>query len=76
PDVLLDIEGHTDNTGSKALNQRLSQQRAETVKRYLTELGVDAKRMTAKGFGDAQPIADNASAEGRQQNRRVVLTLK
>jgi outer membrane protein OmpA-like peptidoglycan-associated protein len=76
PDMLLDIEGHTDNTGSKALNQRLSQQRAETVKRYLTELGVDAKRMTAKGFGDAQPIADNASAEGRQQNRRVVLTLK
>jgi outer membrane protein OmpA-like peptidoglycan-associated protein len=69
------IEGHTDNRGSANLNQVLSQRRAESVLRALVEEGIGAERMTAVGRGMAEPIADNASAEGRARNRRVDIVL-
>ncbi|SIT94238.1 OmpA family protein [Pontibacter indicus] len=65
------IEGHTDNTGSRELNQGLSERRAQSVANYARTLGVDGSRMQAKGYAFDQPIADNTTAEGRQQNRRV-----
>ena len=65
------IEGHTDTTGVKAHNQKLSQERAASVKAYLAAHGVDAGRMTTKGYGQDRPIADNGTEAGRAQNRRV-----
>ena len=65
------IEGHTDNAGNAANNQRLSQQRAEAVRDALVRLGVAAERLTARGFGPDQPVGDNATPEGRALNRRV-----
>ncbi len=69
------IEGHTDAQGSTRANQKLSQARAESVRAYLEDKGVDAGRMVAKGFGESKPVADNATPEGREQNRRVELTI-
>jgi len=70
------IEGHTDTSGGKALNDRLSKQRAEAVRTWLIRKGgVEASRLQAKGFGSAHPIATNATPEGRAQNRRVVFTI-
>lgn len=71
PDVKVEIQGHTDNVGSDKFNQTLSLQRAESVKRFLVAKGVDASRMTTVGFGKANPIADNKTAEGRALNRRI-----
>ena len=65
------IEGHTDSTGPAAVNRKLSQQRAESVVKYLGGKGVGAKRMTAKGYGPDMPIADNETDGGREANRRV-----
>jgi outer membrane protein OmpA-like peptidoglycan-associated protein len=73
PELELTIEGHTDDAGDPAANQALSQRRAEAVKAYLVEHGADASRLSAAGFGAAKPVASNATAEGRQQNRRVEL---
>jgi OOP family OmpA-OmpF porin len=70
----MQIEGHTDNVGAKAANAALSQQRADSVRTWLTGHGIAAARLTAKGFGDSKPIADNTSDEGRAKNRRVTLT--
>jgi len=67
----LDIEGHTDSTGSDDLNQTLSERRAASVQSYLVQQGLAADSVTAKGFGKTMPIADNSTAAGRQQNRRV-----
>ena len=67
------IEGHTDSTGSDALNEKLSNSRAMAVMNYLVKKGVDKARIEAKGFGESQPIAPNNTAEGREQNRRVVV---
>jgi len=67
----LSINGHTDNTGDQAKNMILSQKRADAVKNYLESKGVDPQRLTAQGFGEAIPVADNSTAEGRAQNRRV-----
>lgn len=75
-DVLLDISGHTDNTGKADKNMKLSEDRANAVMNYLKSQGVDASRMSAKGYGQTQPVADNKTAKGRQQNRRVELKLK
>ncbi|HLV20042.1 MAG TPA: OmpA family protein [Polyangiaceae bacterium] len=72
PEILkVEVQGHTDDRGSDAYNETLSQRRATSVVRWLTEHGVQASRLTAKGYGEAQPIADNETEEGRQQNRRV-----
>jgi outer membrane protein OmpA-like peptidoglycan-associated protein len=71
PDRNVAIEGHTDNVGSLAMNQTLSQNRAEAVKTYLTGKGIQSARVSATGMGETQPVADNGSASGRQQNRRV-----
>ena len=66
------IEGHTDNIGKAAMNQELSQRRAESVKNYLVQkFGIDPARLSAKGYGMTRPIADNKTAEGRQKNRRI-----
>lgn len=67
------IEGHTDSAGTAEHNQDLSERRAATVADYLTSHGVNANRVRAQGFGELRPIADNTTAEGRAQNRRVVL---
>jgi OOP family OmpA-OmpF porin len=67
------VEGHTDSTGADAYNQALSERRANSVLRYLVDAGVPASRLSAQGFGESQPVADNDTAEGRAQNRRVVL---
>jgi OmpA-OmpF porin, OOP family len=72
PDLNVTIEGHTDNVGKAAYNKKLSQRRAEAVKKYMVEkAGINANRLTAKGFGPDQPVASNATKEGRQKNRRV-----
>lgn len=71
----LKLAGHTDNTGSMALNLRLSKERAEAVKSYLVSQGANPSRIEATGYGPNQPIASNKTPEGRQQNRRVEFTL-
>ncbi|MBO9675464.1 MAG: OmpA family protein [Sphingobacteriaceae bacterium] len=71
----LKLAGHTDNTGSRELNLRLSKERAEAVRAYLVSQGANASRIEATGYGPDQPIATNKTAAGRQQNRRVEFTL-
>ncbi|MBL7923139.1 MAG: OmpA family protein [Bacteroidia bacterium] len=71
PAWLLEINGHTDSTGDKASNIDLSQRRADAVKAYLQGKGIAAERLTAKGYGDTVPVADNKSSAGRAKNRRV-----
>jgi outer membrane protein OmpA-like peptidoglycan-associated protein len=71
PDLKVAIEGHTDADGSAGSNQSLSEQRANAVLTYLSDRGVTADRLSAAGFGEDQPIADNATPEGRSQNRRI-----
>lgn len=71
--IKLRIEGHTDSTGSEAHNQRLSERRASSVKDYIVAGGIPADWMTTVGYGESRPVADNGTAEGRAQNRRVVL---
>lgn len=73
--TMIEVAGHTDSTGSAALNQSLSERRAQSVAAYLTSRGVADKRMLTVGAGPSRPIASNATAEGRQQNRRVELTI-
>jgi outer membrane protein OmpA-like peptidoglycan-associated protein len=75
PGLNLEIEGHTDSVGGDAFNQRLSEQRADTVRGYLVEQGVPAEAVVAHGFGKDRPVASNATAAGRQQNRRVELVV-
>lgn len=76
PTVNVTIEGHTDNRGNATKNKQLSQKRADTVKDALVKLGVDASRLSARGYGSEKPIADNKTEEGRAKNRRVVATAK
>lgn len=76
PDRTVKIEGHTDNVGSNDANQILSQRRAESVKNYLTQQGVAAQRLATSGYGETQPLADNLSGSGRQQNRRVEVIIE
>jgi len=68
---LLEIQGHTDNTGSDAINNPLSQARADAVRNYLIARGVDGSRLVAKGYGATKPVASNANEQGRYQNRRI-----
>lgn len=71
PDTDVTVVGYTDNTGSESLNQTLSEQRAESVVKYLESQGIPASRLKAVGMGENDPIASNSTAEGRAQNRRV-----
>ena len=71
PEIRVRIEGHTDSRGSAKLNTKLSQGRADSVRRFLIERGVDGGRMEAQGFGPSRPIADNRTNQGREKNRRV-----
>ena len=74
PDVNVEVGGYTDNTGRTATNVRLSEARANAVRDYMIEKGVDGGRITAKGYGQENPVADNATAAGRAANRRVELS--
>jgi len=71
--LLLAVEGHTDSIGNDEINQKLSEQRAETVRAFLIKQGLLEDFITSKGFGKTMPIADNDTAAGRQKNRRVEL---
>ena len=75
PGLELAVEGHTDNVGSDELNQRLSEKRAETVTAYLIQQGLSEASVTARGFGESAPVADNLTTEGRQRNRRVEIVV-
>ena len=72
----IEIVGHTDSTGNHAYNMGLSQRRAQSVANYLMAQGVDASRLSTRGAGPDQPVASNATADGRAQNRRVEVTLR
>lgn len=71
PDYQISVEGHTDSRGSDAFNQTLSENRARAVYSALVSAGVPASRISSKGFGESQPVAENTTAAGMQQNRRV-----
>ena len=73
---LVQVEGHTDSTGTAAINRKLSQQRADSVMRYLAGKSVAPGRMKAQGFGPDRPIADNSTDAGREQNRRVEFVIQ
>ncbi|WP_223651735.1 OmpA family protein [Hymenobacter psoromatis] len=74
-DTNITIDGHTDSSGSDAINQPLSQRRAQAVANELTGKGVDNSRITATGYGSSQPVADNTTAAGKAQNRRVEVAI-
>ncbi|MBS1736264.1 MAG: OmpA family protein [Bacteroidetes bacterium] len=71
PDIKFEVGGHTDSDGDDAYNIKLSQQRADAVKAQLIKMGIDATRLTTKGYGEAKPVADNSTSEGKANNRRV-----
>jgi len=75
PNSIIDVYGHTDSTGSDSFNQRLSEQRAKSVSDYMTSRGVASARIRWQGFGETQPIADNATEFGRSRNRRVEIKI-
>lgn len=76
PEQRVQVEGHTDNVGSRQYNQGLSQRRADSVISYLTQKGVAWQRLSASGIGMDQPVANNDSVTGRQQNRRVEIIIE
>ena len=75
PGLKIQVEGHTDSIGSDEYNQKLSEQRADAVRDYLTSQGVPPDTMTAVGLGKADPVASNTTDAGRQQNRRVEMVV-
>ena len=76
PDIKFEVGGHTDTDGADDYNLKLSQQRADAVRDQLIKMGVDASRLTAKGYGETKPISDNNSLEGKANNRRVEFVKK
>jgi outer membrane protein OmpA-like peptidoglycan-associated protein len=76
PDELIDVEGHTDSTGTSAHNATLSDNRANSVRTYLVDNGVTSRSITATGYGETRPKDSNATPEGRQLNRRVELHIR
>ena len=75
-DLKFEVQGHTDNTGTVAGNQKLSEQRAQAIVNKLVEMGIAANRLSAKGMGQSAPLADNSTDEGRAKNRRVEFVKK
>jgi outer membrane protein OmpA-like peptidoglycan-associated protein len=75
PDLTIKAEGHTDSTGGDEYNQRLSEERADSVRTFLVGQGIPSSAICAKGFGETLPVASNDSSAGRQQNRRVELVI-
>ncbi|MDP3555125.1 MAG: OmpA family protein [Methylocystis sp.] len=73
PNVKATIGGYTDSVGARSANNRLSKARADSVRRELTTMGVDASRLNAKGYGESHPVATNDTEEGRTKNRRISL---
>ncbi len=76
PGTTLKVEGHTDSIGNAEYNQNLSERRANSVKKYLVNKGIDGSRITTEGFGASKPIASNKTKEGRAQNRRTEMIFK
>ena len=76
PEMKIEVGGHTDNVGSADANLKLSRERAQAVMAALAERGVAAGRLTAKGYGQTVPVADNRTEDGRAKNRRVELVKK
>jgi OOP family OmpA-OmpF porin len=75
PTIKVEVAGHTDSDGAAEYNESLSARRAQTVRDYLVSQGVSPARMTTRGYGEMQPVADNSSADGKSRNRRVVLRI-
>ncbi|MFV8225405.1 OmpA family protein, partial [Christiangramia aquimixticola] len=75
PQTIFHIEGHTDSTGSDSYNMKLSKERAASVVAWLKSNGIPAERLTSEGYGETQPISTNSTAKGRQDNRRVEISL-
>ena len=76
PNKILHIIGHTDSVGDDEVNQWLSEQRANSVKKYFTDLGIKQTQIIATAKGETEPIATNSTIEGRQKNRRIELLIK
>jgi len=76
PDELIDVEGHTDSSGTTSHNQALSEDRASSVRSYLVDQGVPGSRVTAVGYGETRPKSSNSTPEGRQLNRRVEIHIR
>ncbi len=76
PDLVVTLEGHTDNVGDAGSNLELSRKRAGSVKDHLVSLGIDASRIEVKGYGESKPVADNGTEQGRWRNRRVEATIE
>jgi OmpA-OmpF porin, OOP family len=75
PKLVIELGGHTDNVGSNELNNKLSQDRADSVREYMIGKGIEPDRIQSKGYGETKPVATNDTDEGRQQNRRVEFTI-
>lgn len=75
PDVKFEIGGHTDSAGAEQLNLDISESRAQAVKDYLVSKGIAARRLSIRGYGESNPIADNSTSEGRALNRRITFQL-
>jgi OOP family OmpA-OmpF porin len=76
PGVMVEVQGHTDSSGSAAYNKKLSEQRAEAVRTYLISKGVSPAALTAHGYGEEKPVASNSTPEGRTENRRVAFSVR
>ncbi len=76
PNANFHIEGHTDSRGSDSYNLNLSNERAASVRTYLTTIGISGARLTSEGYGETRPVESNKTAAGRQANRRVEISLK
>jgi len=75
PDLKMEIEGHTDSTGTDDYNQRLSERRAQSVSTYLNQQGIGRAIVATAGYGESRPVATNGTSAGRQQNRRVEIVV-
>jgi OOP family OmpA-OmpF porin len=75
-DKKAELSGHTDNIGTEAYNQKLSERRVNSVRDYVVKKGIDNSRISGQGFGESKPIAENKTAQGRAKNRRVEIKVQ